>query len=148
MVLERLSVLTDEVSDKFTEALDWAVAHGFKNVMLGASFSTGCSIFHCIEEELQVPYRFRKSFPGVVEMDGGRREFVFTMYVRDLEYTVDLQRAAPLLEQAPFVRSAVYNYGRIVVFPLADAYELVKSELKKDPWMLIANLHAVKSNGA
>jgi L-ribulose-5-phosphate 3-epimerase len=32
MVLERLSVLTDEVSDRFIEALDWAVIHGFKHV--------------------------------------------------------------------------------------------------------------------
>lgn len=32
MLLERLSVLTDEVSDKFVEALDWAVAKGFKHV--------------------------------------------------------------------------------------------------------------------
>ena len=32
MILDRLSVLTDEVSDKFTEALDWAVKNGFKHV--------------------------------------------------------------------------------------------------------------------
>jgi sugar phosphate isomerase/epimerase len=31
-VLERLSVLTDEVSNTFTEALDWAVKNGFKHV--------------------------------------------------------------------------------------------------------------------
>ena len=30
MILGRLSVLTDEVSDKFTEALDWAVRKGFQ----------------------------------------------------------------------------------------------------------------------
>jgi sugar phosphate isomerase/epimerase len=32
MILDRLSVLTDEVSSSFTEALDWAVAHGFRYV--------------------------------------------------------------------------------------------------------------------
>jgi sugar phosphate isomerase/epimerase len=32
MILDRLSVLTDEVSSSFTEALDWAVAHGFGHV--------------------------------------------------------------------------------------------------------------------
>lgn len=32
MILERLSVLTDEVSDRFAEALDWAVAQGFRHV--------------------------------------------------------------------------------------------------------------------
>ncbi len=31
-VLERLSVLTDEVSSNFVEALDWAVKNGFKHV--------------------------------------------------------------------------------------------------------------------
>jgi sugar phosphate isomerase/epimerase len=31
-VLDRLSVLTDEVSASFVEALDWAVANGFKHV--------------------------------------------------------------------------------------------------------------------
>ena len=30
MILDRLSVLTDEVSDRFTEALDWAVRKGFR----------------------------------------------------------------------------------------------------------------------
>ncbi len=32
MILDRLSVLTDEVSDRFAEALDWAVKNGFKHV--------------------------------------------------------------------------------------------------------------------
>ena len=32
MIFDRLSVLTDEVSDKFTEALDWAVRNKFKYV--------------------------------------------------------------------------------------------------------------------
>jgi L-ribulose-5-phosphate 3-epimerase len=32
MLLDRLSVLTDEVSDRFLEALDWAVLKGFKYV--------------------------------------------------------------------------------------------------------------------
>ncbi len=32
MIFDRLSVLTDEVSDKFTEALDWAVRKGFRHV--------------------------------------------------------------------------------------------------------------------
>jgi sugar phosphate isomerase/epimerase len=32
MILDRLSVLTDEVSDRFPEALDWAVRRGFRFV--------------------------------------------------------------------------------------------------------------------
>ena len=32
MIVDRLSVLTDEVSDQFTEALDWAVKNRFKYV--------------------------------------------------------------------------------------------------------------------
>lgn len=32
MIFDRLSVLTDEVSDRFTEALDWAVGKGFRHV--------------------------------------------------------------------------------------------------------------------
>jgi sugar phosphate isomerase/epimerase len=32
MIFDRLSVLTDEVSDRFTEALDWAVEKGFRHV--------------------------------------------------------------------------------------------------------------------
>ncbi len=31
-ILDRLSVLTDEVSERFTEALDWAVGNGFRYV--------------------------------------------------------------------------------------------------------------------
>jgi sugar phosphate isomerase/epimerase len=32
MILDHLSVLSDEVSDKFTEALDWCVKNGFRHV--------------------------------------------------------------------------------------------------------------------
>jgi sugar phosphate isomerase/epimerase len=32
MIFDRLSVLTDEVSDRFSDALDWAVLKGFKHV--------------------------------------------------------------------------------------------------------------------
>ncbi|MDD5085025.1 MAG: AAC(3) family N-acetyltransferase [Candidatus Omnitrophica bacterium] len=112
----------------------------FKNVMIGTSFSTGCSIFHCIEEELRVSYRFWKSFSGIVQAGKEKREFDFPMFVRNLAYTVDLRRAEPFLEKTPFVKSCHYNYGKLVVFPLKDAYDKVKSELEKNPMLFISSV--------
>jgi aminoglycoside 3-N-acetyltransferase len=117
------------------------VENNFINVMIGTTLSNGCSMFHAIEEELQVPYRFRKSFPGVVDLDGELKEFDFTMYVRDLAYEVDLSKAEPFLQDAPFIRSVRYNYGNVTVFPLSDAYEMIKNEVKKNPLFFVSEIN-------
>ena len=58
------------------------------------------------------------------------------MYVRDLNYSVDLDRVTPLLEESPFIKSEKYNYGMISVFPLVEAYETVKKVINKSPYYL------------
>lgn len=139
---EKRIIIRDWVASSFSRksTIYKTIEEGFKNVMIGISFSVGCSMFHCIEEELSVPYRFRKSFPGIVEAGPDKREFDFTMFVRNLAYTVDLQRAEPFLENAPFVKSIDYNYGKLIVFPLRDAYEVVRKELEKNIMLLIAEV--------
>lgn len=137
---ENNHIIRDWVPSSFSKdsTIYQTLRHNYKNVMIGTTFSTGCSIFHCIEEELKVPYRFRKSFPGVVELGQEKREFDFTMFVRDLDYNVDLRKAEPFLEKAPFIKSLPYNYGEITVFPLSAAYETIRKELENNPFLFVS----------
>jgi len=141
-------IVHDWVSSSFSKesSIFKTIDQGFKNVMIGTKYSNGCSIFHCIEEELQVPYRYYKSFPGIVRLqDGSEREFDFKMFVRDLNYKCDFQQCASLIDNSNYVKEATYNYGKIRVFPLQDVYLLIKKALHNNPELFLVDKDATIS---
>ena len=52
---EKRVIIRDWVTSSFSKesTIYRTIEEGFKNVMIGTSFAVGCSMFHCIEEELK-----------------------------------------------------------------------------------------------
>lgn len=131
-------VAKDWVTTSFSKnsAIFQTVIYDFKNLIIGTPLASGCSIFHCVEEIEQVPYRFFKSFLGNVEHKGVRKEFDFKMYVRDLSYKVDLNKAETTVASLKSYHSQKYNYGTMTSFSLQEAYEAIERKIKRQPFFL------------
>lgn len=58
------------------------------NLSVGTEFIGGATYLHIGEEQLKVPYRFMKAFPGeVFDLDGERVDLTFEMYCREVSET-------------------------------------------------------------
>lgn len=58
------------------------------NLSVGTEFIGGATYLHIGEEQLKVPYRFMKAFPGeVFDLDGERVDLTFEMYCREVTET-------------------------------------------------------------
>lgn len=58
------------------------------NLSVGTEFIGGATFLHIGEEQLQVPYRWMKPFPGEVrDFDGKILDVTFEMYCREIEET-------------------------------------------------------------
>ena len=51
-------------------------------LMLGAGWES-CTLFHCLEEKAEVPYRYMKTFEGEIIKGGSKEEISTRMFVRD-----------------------------------------------------------------
>lgn len=78
-------------------------------VMLGADWSF-CTPFHRYEERAEVPYRYFKTFEGVITRQGEQATTSATMYVRDLDLAAE-NDFEPLI-------NALRESGRISSVPL------------------------------
>ena len=59
---------------------------GAYNLSIGSEFIGGATFCHYAEEILKVPYRFYKSFPGIVKDNlNNKIDIDFKMYVRIIE---------------------------------------------------------------
>lgn len=63
---------------------------GAMNLSLGTEFIGGATYLHVGEEQLKVPYRFMKPFPGEVrDMNGQLVDVTFEMYCREMTETYE-----------------------------------------------------------
>ena len=81
-----------------------------------------CTYVHCLEEEMAVPYRYHKRFPGVMREEGREVPVETDFYVRDLEVPV-LYNGQGLWERwlgAGIARRRPLGDGQAVCLDVAD----------------------------
>lgn len=108
-------------------------------VVLNLNFDAGSTFLHYLERELNVPYRFDKTFEGFIEQGGVRRLVKNTIYVR---YMSD-ESTAPAFE--PFNNLAIeqghfhtrsLGRGQIGAIHSTACQELLAATLPDRPWIL------------
>ncbi|MBN1267939.1 MAG: AAC(3) family N-acetyltransferase [Anaerolineales bacterium] len=112
----------------------------FKLLLLGAPVQSA-SIVHYVEQRHPVPYRYWKSFPGIIVEGKSSREAEYRMFVRDEAIQPELVLAPieEVLREEELWQEQPLNYGRIAVCSLLDFVSVTARLLRKDPWALILN---------
>lgn len=111
-----------------------------KILLLGADFYY-ISMMHWIEEHLEVPYRYWKTFGGNYT-DAGVTEYKeYKMYVRDLDFD-------PVLDHIPVEkemreRNMIFEVklggGELSLISLNDFVDISQQLIKSNPYVLVTN---------
>ena len=117
----------------------------FKLLLLGADIQAA-SIVHYCEQRAVVPYRYWKSFQGVIIhhlSDGTVQPGVDTyrMFVRDLELDahLDLHPIQYALQRQGQWSTTNLNYGAVALCRLQDFVRAADELLAADSWALVEN---------
>lgn len=107
-------------------------------VLLGTDF-TACSFLHHIEQMHNVPYRFMKTFEGVIRDGESQYRDAYTYFVRPLDGTVnpDFNVAEPHLRSAGLLHETVVGNGRIMSVSVGQLYDEGMKMLDRDPYWLV-----------
>ncbi len=120
-------------------AFDRMLELDFKLLLLGADVKY-TTMVHLIEQRMEVPYRYWKSFSGLVKLAGKEPEQkTFRMYVRDMVMN-PIVDAAPIREkliQAGGWISRKINYGEIATCRFVDFVETGEQIVKDNPYGLL-----------
>jgi aminoglycoside 3-N-acetyltransferase len=106
--------------------------------VLNFNFDAGSTFVHWVERELRVPYRFDKTFDGVIRDRGQDRPMRNTIWVRYLDDALEARFEvfdAIAREQGKFVTTKL-GRGEMGVISAGDTYNLIAETLPKRPWFL------------
>ncbi|MDJ0969011.1 MAG: AAC(3) family N-acetyltransferase [Kiloniellales bacterium] len=99
----------------------------------------GCTFIHYVERELQVPYRFDKTFTGTLHLDGKARPAEVTIWVH---YLSDMSLAhspfgfETLARETERMAARPLGRGEISAIAARAAFALIAETLPARPWFL------------
>lgn len=107
-------------------------------LLLGVNYSC-CTMFHMLEAENRVPYRFLEARPATVVIDGQRNENACAWeHTRKEGVKNDFMTFGRLLEAHGFVRQARVGSAHLRRFNARELYKLGMAEMEKDILFLVA----------
>ena len=107
------------------------------NLSLGTGFVGGATYLHHTEEELKVPYRFYKAFPGEVFDENSQPvNRTFKMYVRYMnnKYVNDWDKVWKDLNKDNCFRIDVLNGAKIMLSNIKKTHDVFKKHILVDPY--------------
>jgi aminoglycoside 3-N-acetyltransferase len=108
-------------------------------VVLNLNFDAGSTFLHYLERELQVPYRFDKTFEGHIREGGKTRLARNTIHVRYLSSDATAPVFEPfhvLAREAGQFVDASLGRGRMGCIRARDCRRLLVETLPSRPWLL------------
>lgn len=120
------------------------------NLSLGIGFIGGATFCHYAEELLRVPYRFYKTFPGIViDSDDNHVKFDFKMYVRVIEKDYFYDNNWDLfwkdLQEKSLVNYQKFNNtAPILLMNTVDTHEFLTSKIIHNPYYLANKINKTK----
>lgn len=104
------------------------------------NYHAGCTGFHYVEKCMNVAYRYDKSFPGISIIDGREIRGVFTHFVYDKakpRHGPEFYKFDRRAKELGLVRTASLGRGTVVSISFRDAFDLIRTQLRKEPNFLI-----------
>lgn len=105
-------------------------------LLMGVTYSN-CTLFHLLEAEAQVPYRFLEERKGVVIIDGVRDENGGAWEYTNSGVGNDFLTLGAELEELGLVRQTTLGDSRQRLFRAADAYRVGTARMEEDPTYLL-----------
>lgn len=107
--------------------------------VLNMNFDAGSTFIHYVERKLDVPYRFDKTFGGVITRNGEKHPSSSTIWVRymsDNALEFDSKPFNKLARENDVFRVESLGRGQIGIISAKDTYKLIYETLPQRPWFL------------
>lgn len=128
----------DVPSNSYGENSFFARFHQANGIICNINYDAGSTFIHYVERELQVPYRFDKTFTGIVQQHGKRETKQSTIWVRYLvpgtEAKCDTLMA--LLREQQLYNIAEVGRGFVGAIAAASLFNFIQQTIKIRPWFL------------
>jgi aminopeptidase-like protein/methionyl-tRNA formyltransferase/aminoglycoside N3'-acetyltransferase/acyl carrier protein len=116
-------------------------ANNAKTIMLGPPKWGTCSIIHYVEEELNVPYRYWKTFTGDYKKPGGdgyetKTYSFFARQLEPFEWDTCMDPVGSLLQDAHVLNHSKLGKGALIAFAWKDMIPLLRAKLIADPYFV------------
>ncbi len=116
-------------------------ANNAKTVMLGPPIWGSCSIIHYVEEELNVPYRYWKTFTGQYKGNNSnafetKSYQFFARKLEPFEWRTRMEPVEVLMKDANVLTSAKLGKGSIVTFSWSTFIPTLRAKIRADPYFL------------
>lgn len=104
-----------------------------KILFFGADFHA-CTYIHYVEQSFGVPYRYMKTFNGIIKNAEQKYEDEVSFYVRDLDINpiLDVSRFQKYLLENQFMEMTNIGYGTVLLVKASDLYDQGMKLLKDD----------------
>jgi aminoglycoside 3-N-acetyltransferase len=114
--------------------------------VLNINFDAGSTFVHWVERQLEVPYRFDKTFSGMIVGKGRAKSTIFVHYRNDM-LAARFDAFDRLARERGAFRTERVGRGEIGVISAADTCKLIAEALPKYPWFLTeAGAHGLTPN--
>lgn len=106
--------------------------------VLNLNFDAGSTFVHWVEREMDVPYRFDKTFKGVMRGCGNDIDARSTIWVRYLDDALEARFEAfdALARECGMFKTERLGRGEMGVISAVDTYNLIEETLPSRPWFL------------
>ena len=116
-------------------------AHNAKTIMLGPPKWGTCSIIHYVEEQLNVPYRYWKTFTGQYKKSKSAQPETktykfFARKFEPFEWDTCMDPVGTLLEEANILSRSVLGKGSLITFSWKDMIPILRKKLISDPYFV------------
>jgi len=103
-----------------------------KIIFMGDTFDI--TYMHFVERRVGVPYRFNKTFKGIVKKKTGTEERAVIYYARDLDKNVeyDLEKIAAFLKEEGVLKCVRLGHSKIRCVGAIGAFNIIKKRLLND----------------
>ena len=107
-------------------------------VICNMNFDAGSTLIHYAERILNVPYRFDKTFDGIIRENGVERAARSTIWVRQLVPGTEakMEPFSALAKERGLFNVAKIGRGAVGMITAADTVSLVAETLPQRPWFL------------
>lgn len=117
----------------------WDRFHKMDGIICNLNFDAGSTFIHFVEKTLEVPYRYDKLFTGTFIIKGKKKKGAAIYFVSDLSNPDTRAAFEPfdkIARERGAVKSASVGRGAIVSIRAKCVYNLIKREIKNNPWFL------------
>lgn len=125
--------------NSYDENSMWARLLKKNSKICNLNLNAGSTFIHYCERKIGINYRFDKTFKGLIKDRNINKKYISTLFVRKLNNKKNLPQFeifTNIAKKKNFYKISKVGRGFVGLISCKDTYNLIKNEIKKNPFFL------------